>query len=61
MVRRIAAEVNAALACVTLVASFMRFKVPMAMFIEERALSCAFCPWDFSDIATRKRCGGCRL
>ena len=42
MVRRTPAEVNAALAGATLVAPFARFKVPAAMFSEERA-SC--CPW----------------
>jgi len=56
MVRRTPAEVNAALAGVTLVAPFARFKVPMAMFSEESA-SC--CPWVSVAMVetTRKRCG----
>ena len=40
--RRTPAEVNAALASATLVAPFMRFKVPMAVFSKE-SVSC--CPW----------------
>ena len=37
-----------ALAVVTLVASFARFKVPMAVFSEERTPSRPFCRWDSS-------------
>ena len=48
-----------ALAGVTLVASFARFKAPMAMFSEVVTSSRPFCRWDLSAMveATRKRCG----
>jgi len=42
MVRRTPAEVNAALAGVTLVVSFARFKVPIATFSDGRT------SWDLS-------------
>jgi len=50
--------VNAALAGVTLVASFARFKAPMYMFSEERASSRPFGPRDLSTIVetTKKWC-----
>ena len=48
IVRRTPAEVNVALAGITLVASFARFKALMAAFSEERAQSCSFCLRDLS-------------
>ena len=50
---------NVALAGVTLVASFARFKAPMATVSDERTPSCPFGRWDLSAMveATRKRCG----
>lgn len=47
---------NAALAGVTLVASFARLKAPMDIFSEERVSSCPFGPRDLSTIVgtTRK-------
>ena len=45
IVRRIPAEVNAALAGVTFVASFTRFKTQMAMFSEEGTPSPPLDPW----------------
>ena len=49
---------NVALAGITLVASFARFKAPMAMFSEVVTSSRSFCRWDLSVMvdATRKRC-----
>ena len=49
---------NVALAGVTLVASFARFKAPMAMFSEVVTSSRSFCRWDLSVMvdATRNWC-----
>jgi len=44
------AEVNVALAGVEFVASFARFKTPMAVFSDERTPPRPVCPWDLSAI-----------
>ena len=54
ILKRIPTEVNAAFACVMLVASFARFKTPMAMFSGERTPYCPFGPWSVE--TTRKWC-----
>jgi hypothetical protein len=55
IVRRILAEVNAALAGVTLVAPFARFKAPMATFSDERAPSRPLGLWDLSAVVEAMR------
>ena len=50
MVRRTPAEVNAALAGATLVVPFARFKVPMAVFSEEKVSRCPCVSVAMSDV-----------
>ena len=59
IVRRTLAEVNAALAGVTLVASFARFKVSMAVSNGGRAPSLPCGRWDLPAMVEVAQCEGC--